>query len=252
MKQTHCVMVAGPQEDPYQVVSGCVEALRRLGVDTRVSMKVEDTVRCAGLILPGGLPDVDPTRYGEALNGSLHVDAELDRVQMGLLAQVVQEGKPVLGICRGAQIINVFFGGSLIQNLSCRSEHQYIADRDLIHPVYSVPGSWMEQIYPGQKLVNTKHHQAVQRLAPGMLPAQIWFNERLSPRERERILISKPEVWQAPEDESFLIEAFQHISLPIFATQWHPELMALNPMPDTADPMQVFKFFISKLSTPAE
>ena len=75
------VMIAArpEEEDPYHVVGGCAEAMGRLGVETLVSMDPADLERCDGLILPGGLPDVDPSRYGEALDGSLYVDAELDR-----------------------------------------------------------------------------------------------------------------------------------------------------------------------------
>ena len=77
------VMIAArpEEEDPYHVVGGCAEAMKRLGAEALVSMDPADLERCDGLILPGGLPDVDPSRYGEALDGSLYVDAELDRQQ---------------------------------------------------------------------------------------------------------------------------------------------------------------------------
>ena len=77
------VMIAArPEEgDPHKVIGGCVTSMEQLGYDSVVSVNGADLEGCAGLIMPGGLPDVDPTRYGEALNGSLYVDAELDRQQ---------------------------------------------------------------------------------------------------------------------------------------------------------------------------
>ena len=65
-----------------------------------------------GLILCGGR-DVDPALYGEVINGAVEIDYERDTAEMALLKAYVEAGKPVLGICRGSQLMNVFFGGSL-------------------------------------------------------------------------------------------------------------------------------------------
>ena len=248
MERTKKIMVAGPQEDPHFVVAGCVEAMQRLGVESLVSLNEADVTQCDGLILPGGLPDVDPSLYGEELAGSTNVDAELDRIQMGILTRAVKMGKPILGICRGSQILNVFFGGTLIQDIAHAEMHKYIEDTELTHDVDNVVGSWTEKLYGPHIRVNTKHHQAVGKLASCMRPAQIWFSEEMSLPQRKEILCAEKSEWVVPEDESFLIESFQHRSLPIVAVQWHPELMVHNPLPGTGDPMPIFQYFNSLLS----
>ena len=244
------VMIAArPEEgDPHKVIGGCVTSMEQLGYDSVVSVNGADLEGCAGLIMPGGLPDVDPTRYGEALNGSLYVDAELDRQQLDVLARAVETGLPVLGICRGCQLINVFFGGSLIQDIATRKAHEYLEDRDLIHENWTVPGSWAQEAYGACVRVNTKHHQAVKRLAPCFVPDQFWFDGRVTEGERQALLTARREVWEVPEDEPFLIEGFHHQTRPIFAVQWHPEIMAAIPLAGAGDPMPVFRRFHQLLS----
>lgn len=71
------VLIAGTGPDPHHIYSGCVLALEALGLEAVQSMEAEDLAGCSGLILPGGVPDVDPARYGEPLAGSLEVTPEL-------------------------------------------------------------------------------------------------------------------------------------------------------------------------------
>ena len=69
-----------------------------------------------GLIMPGGY-DVYPKWYGEEIAGSLKMDRELDSLQFAVLDRFMKAGKPVLGICRGHQILNIYFGGTLVQDI---------------------------------------------------------------------------------------------------------------------------------------
>ena len=92
------VLIAGTGPDPHHVFSGCVLALGALGLEAVQSMEAEALEGCSGLILPGGVPDVDPARYGEPLAGSLEVTPELDRKQFALLERAVEQNLPVLGI----------------------------------------------------------------------------------------------------------------------------------------------------------
>lgn len=82
------------------------------------------------ILLPGG-EDVDPVRYGEDLHGAGTPNDELDTLQISWLDAFVKAGKPVFGICRGMQVINVYYGGTLIQNLQNRDTH---AKRSLAEP----------------------------------------------------------------------------------------------------------------------
>ena len=244
------VMIAArPEEgDPLHALEGFTRAMGRLGAESLISVDGADLAGCDGLIMPGGLPDVDPTRYGAALNGSLHVDAELDRQQMDVLARAVDAGVPVLGVCRGCQLINAFFGGSLIQDIATRRVHEHREECELVHEDWNVPGSWAQEAYGACVRVNTKHHQAVKRLAPGFVPDQFWFGDQVAEGERQALLTARREVWEVPEDESFLIEGYHHQALPIFSVQWHPELMVFTPVPGTGDPMPVFRHFYQLLT----
>ena len=91
-------------------------ALRELGARPVVIKEVCDPQEYDGLLLPGG-DDVDPARFGQEINGSLGISPELDALQFEVLDRFVKAGKPVLGICRGHQVINIYFGGDLIQDL---------------------------------------------------------------------------------------------------------------------------------------
>ena len=91
------VLIAGTGPDPHHIYSGCVLALEALGLEAVQSMEAEDLEGCSGLILPGGVPDVDPARYGEPLAGSLDVTPELDEQYFSVLARAVEQNLPVLG-----------------------------------------------------------------------------------------------------------------------------------------------------------
>ena len=82
-------------------------ALRELGARPVVIKEVCDPQEYDGLLLPGG-DDVDPARFGQEINGSLGISPELDALQFEVLDRFVKAGKPVLGICRGHQVINIY------------------------------------------------------------------------------------------------------------------------------------------------
>ena len=90
-------------------------ALEIAGGRPLASPDLRDAVRCAALLLPGG-GDMEPRRYGQANTASRGLEPERDAGELFLLEQFIMEKKPVLGICRGLQVLNVFFGGTLIQD----------------------------------------------------------------------------------------------------------------------------------------
>jgi len=132
---------------------------------------------CAGLLLPGGA-DVDPGRYGEARHPSVtDVDVARDEYEIALVRAALAADLPVLAICRGLQVMNVAAGGSLIQDIPSQVgpavPHQISQPKDAIaHDVGVVAGSRLEElmgaaVVGGRLRVNSRHHQAVARVAPG-------------------------------------------------------------------------------------
>jgi putative glutamine amidotransferase len=132
---------------------------------------------CDGILLPGG-EDLDPASYGEAPLPELgHVDGQRDQVELQLARTAHADGKPLLGICRGIQTINVAFGGSLYQDLPSQLDavlnHRENTDRNEFttptHSVQLAPDSWLaERLATTEIAANTMHHQAVKDLAPGL------------------------------------------------------------------------------------
>ncbi len=172
-----------------------------------------------GLLLPGGA-DVDPRRYGEENRGSYPAPEELDELQFQVLDQFVRAGKPVLGICRGAQIINVCFGGSLIQHLETASDHARGSDDlDKVHRSVTEAGSWLFGLYGREFAHNSSHHQAAADMGEGL-------------------------VIDSRSVKDGVVEAFHHVKLPVYAVQWHPERMCLeHERTDTVNGLPVFRFF---------
>jgi putative glutamine amidotransferase len=128
--------------------------------------------RLDGILFSGGV-DIQPAYYGEEPHPLLgEVDHQLDALELALARWALQENIPILGVCRGMQLLNVVLGGSLYQDLGqqypssiehCKRE---LPRHTLIHSVYVEAGSQMEEIFGVRELrVNSLHHQAVK--APG-------------------------------------------------------------------------------------
>ena len=120
-----------------------------------------------GLVLQGGA-DISPLAYGEQpLKPEWEGDPLRDRYEIELVQAFMAQKKPVLGICRGAQLINVALGGSLHQDVPAHRTEDY----DLhAHDVRLEPGSGLARLYgeTGPRRVVSIHHQAINRLAPGL------------------------------------------------------------------------------------
>jgi len=136
--------------------------------------------RLDGLFLPGGV-DVDPAAYGEprtTLCG--RTDAARDWTEVLLSRWALADRKPVLAVCRGAQLINVAVGGSLYQDVAAqhpeaiKHDHFPVGGRrrdELAHEVHLAPGSRLQRLLATESLaVNSMHHQGIARLAPGLVP----------------------------------------------------------------------------------
>ena len=121
-----------------------------------------------GLLLPGGW-DVDPALYGESKDEKVGpIDPELDDTELRMFRQARQKELPVLGICRGQQVINVAMGGSLVQHLDDHDVRGH-GRSHLAHTIEVDPDSELGQAAREHKIrVNSFHHQAVKTLAPGL------------------------------------------------------------------------------------
>ena len=172
-----------------------------------------------GLVIPGG-GDINPKRYGQESNGSMWIMDDLDQLQLDVLDLFVGKSKPVLGICRGHQLINVYFGGTLIQHLPTANRHAHgVGEPDRAHASRCDGSSWIAKVYDGEFVHNSAHHQAVDSVGEGLV-----IDGR------------------CPEDG--VPEEMHHKTLPIYSVQWHPERMCLmHCRPDTVNGLPVLQFF---------
>ena len=199
-----------------------IAALKANNIEVINTLDIDEALKCDGLLLPGG-GDMDPKYYGEEMNGSDEPDRKLDKAQWDVLDAFVKEKKPVLGICRGMQLINVYFGGSLYQDLKTKDTHSRKNGVDSVHSVKSiVEDNLFENLYGNEFFVNSAHHQGVKKLGGGLISV-LEANDRVC-------------------------EALLHKDLPIVATQFHPERMSYEQRrSDTVAGEGIFEYFYSLL-----
>ncbi len=152
---------------------------------------------CQGLLLPGG---------GD-------IDNALPPEETALIRSFAESGRPILGICRGMQALNVYFGGTLYADVPGHRT----PGCDMVHPT-AAEGPVAALLGPAPT-VNSSHHQAVERLGDGLV------------------------ICQRAADGT--VEAFVHRSLPILGVQWHPERQSFARLrPDAVDAAPVFRRFL--------
>ena len=153
-----------------------VPTVQRESLIRRAHIDISDYVSALdGLILQGGA-DIDPRSYGETASNTVGpIDVVRDRFELDLLRAFVAAGKPVFGVCRGMQLINVASGGNLHQDLctdgATTNSHAHSDAYDQHwHPILMEPGSWMSVRYGGETrgVVNSIHHQGIERLGSGL------------------------------------------------------------------------------------
>lgn len=143
-----------------------------------VPLAIEDSLElyrgANGLLLAGG-EDIDPKEYGETKRLQCRaVSPERDSVELALTRRCLADRKPLLGICRGLQVLNVALGGTLYQDIaadySTAIKHDSDRWRDLSHPISIEPKSRLASLFGTSEAVsvNSLHHQAIRDLAPGL------------------------------------------------------------------------------------
>ena len=122
--------------------------------------------RLDGVVIAGG-PDVDPARYGAARDPRTGPPAEArDAWELALIEAALASGTPLLGICRGMQLLNIALGGTLVQHIDGHAITPGVFGH---HTVKPVPGTRYEEAVPEETSVPTFHHQAVDRLGRGLV-----------------------------------------------------------------------------------
>ncbi|MFJ4978959.1 gamma-glutamyl-gamma-aminobutyrate hydrolase family protein [Streptomyces coeruleorubidus] len=153
--------------------------------------------RLDGLVIAGG-PDVEPVRYGAEPHPRTGPPArERDAWELALIDAALTAGVPLLGICRGMQLLNVALGGTLVQHLDGHAEVVGVFGN---HAVKPVPGSLYAGVVPEETSVPSYHHQAVDRLGTGLVPSAYADDGTV-------------EALELPSGEGWVL-----------GVQWHPEM----------------------------
>ncbi len=168
---------------------------------------VGDIRKVDGLVMTGG-GDVDPQLYDreDGIHIAQEVDEARDRFELELIDRALYRGIPLLGICRGAQLINVSRGGSLLLDVEANgySSHRKLASGDRRHAVHVDPTSRLHEIVGAMEgEVNSSHHQAIDTPGEGL---------RVVARSAEGVVEALE--WERPAQRPFLL-----------LVQWHPERM---------------------------
>ena len=170
----------------------------------------------AGFIISGG-NDIDPAVYGGDVSEGRSVDPQRDEYELKVLELAAERGLPVMGICRGAQLINVHAGGTLVSDL--RAHRVHTSNRGTLLPrktVHITPDSTLAE-FIGDELtrVNSLHHQAVDRTGENLV---------ITARDRDDI-----------------VQGIESSSGPLrIGVQWHPEYM-----PQRHDQRHLFRYFVA-------
>lgn len=164
-------------------------------------------MRCDAFLFTGGI-DPDPVLYGEEkLNDTVEISACRDTLEFPLMRIALESDKPILGICRGIQVLNVALGGTLYQDLPAQRPESPVCHRQKAgypedgHFIHIEEGTPLRSLFGEPRtFVNTYHHQAIKALAPDLAPAAT--------------------------AEDGIVEAVYHKKKPhVFGVQWHPELI---------------------------
>lgn len=209
------ILISAGRGDP----ANYLRALEAAGAAARAQYLPAPDLSCDGLLLAGG-GDMDPALFGQDNRGSRDIDRARDRSELELLDAFCAAGKPVLAVCRGFQVVNVWLGGGLIQDLPpAPAPFHGGGAGDRVHPIAAAEGSLLRRLYGPVFPVNSAHHQALGALGRGLRAAA--------------------------RSEGGVIEAVEHEALPLIAVQFHPERMTgALARPDTVDGGPIFRVFL--------
>lgn len=187
----------------------------RIPLDQPCAEVMKTIKSCDGIVLPGSKADVDPAKYRAATNPkTAAADSQRNAVDELLLQNAYAEHKPILGICYGLQILNVYLGGTLLQHIESAVNHEAGKAVPVAHAVKIDSGSRLDSIIAGARTaetssreipVNSSHHQAAEVAGKGL---------RVVARCAEDGII---EALEGTDPKHFVV-----------AVQWHPERSVEN------------------------
>ncbi len=187
------------------------EVIRAGGIPIQLPMELDpaDAIAVIDALLISGGADVDPSRYGATAVAETSFETQRDDFEFALLTAADEARIPVLGICRGCQVINVHAGGTLNQHVPAHARWND-DPTDHVDTVTTVAGTLGHQLYGEVLLVNSLHHQTVAEVGAGLVVAGTAADGT--------------------------VELLEGTDTPVLAVQWHPEMMQL----DQVDPAFVW------------
>lgn len=203
-------------------VNGIADAFYLPNYSTSFLTKLSDEYDA--LILSGG-GDVNPKYYDKDLDGSERIDSDRDTCEFSMIKRFMEQNKPVLGICRGIQVMNVYLGGTLYQDdgEELNSVHRGYEGTYRVHSTYC-KDSFLNDLYGETFNVNSYHHQSLDIVPPEL------------------------EIIQYSSDNK-TIEAVRHKYYPFIGVQWHPERLCKEQVEekDCIDSTKFFEYFMGMI-----
>jgi putative glutamine amidotransferase len=212
-------------------------ALQRVGLNT---VRIAPEAPCRldgldGLVISGGT-DINPALYGQRPDPATDApDDARDQMEVQLLDAALRAGIPILCICRGMQMLNVVQGGTLIQDLKTPIGHAHKASASdkpgshpMVHPINVIAGTRLAEIIgEGRHAVNSRHHQAIDKLGPGLIVAARADDGTLEAIERPGTFVLGIQ-WH-PEDQVNVSAAAQKLfeAFASAATAWNASRLAV-------------------------
>lgn len=217
-------MYGTPENVEKDAFRNYLTALEAAGAEVLHTSDPDDAARCCGLMLPGG-GDVDPAYFGQESRGSHPPDPLRDKVELWLVKEFLLTERPIFGVCRGEQVLNIALGGTLLQDIP---GHTCVEGADRLHSAEVVERSALAVLYgTDEVVVNSAHHQVIDRLGEGLHAAMY--------------------------SADGYVEAVEHDTLAVLAVQWHPERLAgALARPGTVDGQKLFDRFVQWCAGPAE
>ncbi|VUD40486.1 Putative glutamine amidotransferase [Thalassocella blandensis] len=214
--QRPCIAVTGPvSKFPFGwwAAKFCLN-LCQVQAKYFTARSTRENFTCQGIVIGGG-DDIDPQHYGIIGDAGASYDRERDAFELQMVEYALKANIPILGICRGAQLINVALGGSLHQDI--RPHRQHTPNRNSIFPIKQAllqQNTMLKKLYRGDQFaINSLHNQAIDRVASNLQVAAV--------------------------DEDGFVQAVESPNQFILGVQWHPEYL-----PYLRNQRRLFQYFV--------